>query len=605
MATSTTEQDFFQIKENLKTYLRSQSEFEDYDFDGSAMTTLLDVMAFNTHYSAITANMSVNEMFLDTAQVRNNVISHAKGLGYTTQSPRSAFFLCTITADSSATSEVTIPRGSTFTTTGSKPFTFTTLSDFSSMPSGGIITFTNVIAYEGKMLKNTYTVGSEEQRYEIPNKFCDTSSLRVEVRENSSTSDKKIYKLGKYLTDTLITSEVYFLQEGFDEKYEVYFGDNIIGKKLSVDNVITIEYLKTSGSLGNSIQQFTFSSTVTGLTNITIATTSASSGGANIESISSIKKNAPFNYSAQNRAVTAEDYKTIIKKIYPNIDAIAVWGGEDNDPPIYGKVFASVKPNSGAELTEAVKSIIERGLARYKVMSIIPEVVSPDYIYLKLDVSFTFNPTVTNYTSAELTTKVQEKITEYNTELSEFNKIFHNSVLACKIDSADASITASTVKHIAKKYLTIPVDTTTKYEFSINNSIYNPHSGHEVPVVYTNKFYITGDVTNLYHIEDDGIGKLGLYVWTPNAIEKSLKDANFGTVDYLLGKIVVNALKVGSFTGTDKLLQFNIDLTSYDVLPVRNLIIQIESSEINSIEDNPQSGSYNGNINYTPASARI
>jgi hypothetical protein len=610
MATSTTEQDFFQIKENLKTYLRSQTEFADYDFDGAALTTLLDVMAFNTHYSAITANMSVNEMFLDTAQVRNNVISHAKGLGYTTQSNRSAYFIGDITADTTATLPVIIPRGSTFKTSGTKPLIFTTLSDFTTTPVAGIATFTGVTAYEGKMIQNTYTVGSEEQKYEIPNKFCDTTTLRVEVQTNAASTDKKIYKLGKYLTDTLSTSEVYFLQEGFDEKYEVYFGDNIIGKKLAIDNVISFEYLKTSGSTGNSIQQFTFASTVSGLSNVTVATTTPSTGGANIETINSIKKNAPFNYAAQNRAVTAEDYNTIIQQIYPNIDSINVWGGEDNDPPVYGKVYASVKPSSGSVLTTGTKTLIEDGLKRYKVSSIIPVIVDPEYMYLLLDISFKYNSGISNLSASELKTKIQTVSDTYNTDvLTRFNNMYRNSNMTSLVDAADTAIVSSTVRHKVRQYITPVLNTAANYVISFSNVIYHPHSGHlstsATGVVTSNAFYRLGNTTTLYYMEDDGMGNIKLYHKASGTNVVTIDDAKFGTVDYVTGKITIPTLSLSGFSGTDTTLVFTVELDSFDVVPVRNQILQIESTTINAIEDTIASGTYSGNTNYTTTPSRL
>ena len=610
MATSTTEQDFFQIKENLKTYLRDQSEFVDYDFDGSAMSTLLDVMAFNTHYTALTANMSVNEMFLDTSQLRSNVVAHAKGLGYTTHSMRASNTTVNIVGASTSTTPLTLPRGTIFKSGGQTAFKFITLKDYSATPVRGFITFSNVDVYEGKLLTNSFTVSSGDQVYKIPNKAIDTTTLRVTVTDSIVSSTSKEYTLSKYLSNTLSTSEVYFLQESMDEIYEIYFGDSIIGKKLSVGNIIKIEYLKTSGPLANSIKVLTLDGSISGMTSPVVTVGAPTYGGANIESIDSIKKNAPFDYSAQNRAVTTDDYKTIIKQIYPNIDSISVWGGEDNNPPIYGKVFASIKPSSGATLTTTTKELIKNELKRYKVASIIPEIIDPDYMYILLNVTFKYNSGISNLTATELQTKVQSVVDSYNKDvLISFNQMYRNSNLTTLVDSVNTAIISCTIRHKVKKYITPILNTKSYYDIEFSNTIYNPHTGHKTSsdtgVIISNGFYITGNSSTVYFMEDDGEGYIKLFHKTSGSSVNIIDDAKFGTVDYIKGQIIVSSLGISGFTGIDDSLIFTVELDSYDIVPVRNMILQIESSSITPIEDSIESGTYSGNVNYKTTPSRL
>lgn len=595
----TTEQDFDLIKANLKDYLRNQTVYTDYDFDGSALSHLLDVMAYNTHYSALTANMSVNEMFLDSSVVRNNIVSHSKGLGYTPISMRSATAVVTVTGTTAATTAQTLPRGSVFSSASSK---FVTLTDYTSTPVGGSVTWSGVKLYEGKLIKNTFTVGTEEQVYEIPNANCDTTTIRVRVKDTSSSTTFTEYTLAKYLTDVKSDSLVYFLQEGRDQKFDVSFGDNILGKKLTVLNIIEIEYVRCNGIDGNAIKTFTMDAVISGLTNKIVTTTTNSAGGAAIESVDSIKLNAPFNYASQNRAVTADDYNTLIKQIYPSIDAISVWGGEDNDPPIYGKVYSSIKPKTGTVLTSAAKASIIKSLKSYKVMSIIPEIVDPEYLYLVLNVVFKYNSGVTFKTAAELQALVQGTINTYNTdELLSFNKMFRYSNLSTLIDATDESIVSSVTRISVKKYTTPVLNTETQYQIDFYNALHNPESGHmpnSMGILQSNGFYKTGNTETIYYLQDDGKGAISLYHKATGTTTVVVDDAAFGTVDYLTGQVILTSLSIASFTGTDDSLVLTVQFDSNDVVPVRNQIVQVESSTIVGEEDTIASGTYSGSTNY-------
>ncbi len=620
MPISITEQDFFQIKDNLKSYLRDQTEFEDYDFEGSAMAALIDVLAYNTHYSAVTANMSVNEMFIDTAQLRSNVVSHAKGLGYVPQSMRSAVMEVSLTGgvysnpDRKIDDPIIIPRGSIFkSNSGSNAeIKFITIEDYTAIPEvstdpnflqTGTVTFPSIKAYEGKMLKNTFIVDKRDQIFEIPNKACDTTSIIVSVAENSSSTTAEVYKLAVSITPDL--GKVFFLQEGRDELFSIYFGDDILGTALNVDNIVTIEYLKTKGTEGNGITKFSLGSGIQGLKSPSVTTISNSAGGSGIETINSIKKNAPFDYTTQNRAVTVDDYKTIIRQIYPNIDAISVWGGEDSDPAIYGKVFISIKPSSGAILTPTVKEDIEKKLIKYKVSSIVPVVVDPEYIFIELNVNFKYNSQISNLSGQDIVNKVQTTIDNYNSEsLLEFNKVYRNSNVGTLIDNTDTAIISSTVRHKIKKYIKPIIGTTSSYLIEFYNVLYNPHDSHS-SILKSNEFYISGVPSIIYYIVDDGSGNVLLKQRETGTSNVITSDANFGTIDYIKGTITIPELNISKFVDDVDKLSITVELDSHDIVPVRNAILQIESVVITPQEDVIESKTYSGNTNFATTPARL
>jgi hypothetical protein len=588
MATSTTEQDFFEIKENLKTYLRGQTEFEDYDFEGSAMSTLLDVLAFNTHYAAMTANMSVNEMFLDTAQLRSNVVSHARTLGYTPQSPKTSKALVSMSGSYTPSSPLTIPRGSYFNAGGKK---FVTTEDYKTDSDlFGSINFDSIKLREGKLLTKTFIVSGSNQKYLIPNKSCDISSLRVSVKSDITATDLVTYTLGNTLIDVGNTSKVYFLEESNDEKYSIYFGDNLIGKKLDTGNAVVIEYIKTLGIGGNSLNNFSFDSTITEFKNPSVTTISPSSGGAGIETINSIKINAPFNFSAQNRAVTISDYRVILKKIYPNSDTISVWGGEDNIPPEYGKVFICIKPESGEYLSTLDKNQLKSDLVKYKVSGINVDIVDAEYLYIDLSVDFDYNSLLTTKSIVELKTGIQNIIDIYNKDiLTEFGGIHRNSNLATMIDSSDDSIMSSRIEHRVHKTAITYINTAGSYKFLFGNKISNYHidtSESTVGMVFSNGFTITGS-TDTHRFKDDGKGNIILYK-TEGIVESIVNPSlNHGRVNYDTGEVIIEAISISGFqTDGDTLLKITTTLDNLDINPMRNNILKITSSIISGTEDN-------------------
>ena len=474
-----TELDFDQVRANLKTYMQNQTALADYDFDGSALSTLIDVLSYNTFYNAFNANVQANELYLDTAQVRNNVVSHAKSLGYVPRSrtAASAVLDVTVNASSGSPSSLTMNRGTNFSSTiDGKKYNFVNLTAQTIQPDAGVYKFSNVTISQGKLKTFTYTVDDSDtrQKYEIPDVNVDTASLVVKVKPSAVSSADAVYSLVTNIVNVTGTSEVYFLQEGLDGKYEVYFGDNSFGKKLEAGNIVTFEYLITDGAASNNATAFSLDGNISGNTNVNVSLVSKASGGATKEDIESIRFNAPLSYLSQNRVVTADDYVTIVKNQYANAETVSVWGGEENDPPEYGKVFVSIKPKTGSTLTAAEKqSVIDTILKPKNIVSITPEIIDPVYLYIQLTVFVKYDPNLTSLTSGELTSKVRDVISTYNdTNLKKFDGVFRHSQLLGEIDSADASILNSTVNVGIQKRLVPTLNEAKKYTLDYNNGFF-------------------------------------------------------------------------------------------------------------------------------------
>lgn len=448
------ELDFDQIKDSLKNYLRSQPQFTDYDFDGSGLSILLDILAYNTHYNAYYLNMAANEFFLDSAFKKSSAVSIAKHLNYTPRSRRSSKARINMLVNNVVGSPIslTLERFTPFFVNfGGELLQFVNLEPQTITPVGGVYSFEDVEIREGFILTSTFqsTDPGLTEKFIIPNKIIDTDSVRVTVQ--NSITDFAIETFTKIDDITGITGVYpgYFLELTPDGFYQIFFGDGRIGKKLTAGNIIIVEYLVSKGARGNVSRNiapnaisFSLGTTVNGYDNVSITTLEVPNGGQNEETIDSIKFNAPRSYTAQNRAVTANDYSAIIKHSVSNIDSIVVWGGEDSVPPVYGKVFISVVPTVGNFITASIKEkIINTILASKKVMSVVPEIVDPDFFYITVESNVKFNTRATNKTSTQIKTDVETRIRDYfATNLSSFNEPFIFSRLSTLIDTTDVSI---------------------------------------------------------------------------------------------------------------------------------------------------------------------
>ena len=588
-----TELDFDNIKQNLKTYLSKQKEFTDYDFEGSGMAVLLDLLSYNTHYNALYSNMLANEMFLDSADLRNSVVSHAKQIGYTARSARAPKATLNVTVNDATTATVTMARGTAFTTTiDGVSYQYVTNKAVSITPTDGVYTFSNVDVYEGTLVSNKYTVDTTDanQRFLIKNINADTSTLKVTVQTSASDSTTETYTLSTDFTSATDDSKIFFLDAVEDQQYEITFGDGVIGKALSNGNVVNISYVVTNGDASNSATTFASASSIDGFSNITVSVVSNSFGGAPAEENSSIKFNAPKRYSSQNRAVTVDDFKSIVRSIYPNIQSIRVWGGEENDPPVYGRTYISIKAISGSNITQAVKDDITTELKKYMVASVTPVISDPETIFLVVESDVKYDAKVTSKSTDDIKQLVLATLTNYNNNtLKKFDGILRHSNLVKTIDDTDSSILSNSTKY--KMYQEVTPVTTKKetYTIKFNNALYHPHDGH-MSIVSTTGFKINGDTTNEYFLDDDGSGNVRLY-YVADTI-KTFANTTQGTIDYTTGEIKINDLYITSVSNingsTSTVFRLTVQPDSKDIKSVRNQVLEfnLNDTTVNVSVDN-------------------
>ena len=609
------ELDFDAVKANLKTYLSSQTEFSDYDFEGSGMSVLLDVLAYNTHYLGYNANMLANEMFMDSADLRSSVVSLAKAVGYTPTSATSSTADIKAVVNNATGTSLTMTRGTKFTTTvNSQSYTLVNNADVSIAPVDGVYTFSSVKLYEGSLLTFKYTVDTTdtEQRFIIPNDNTDTTTLTVKIQESSSDSTTAVYKKATGITELDDTSKVFFLQEIENQKFEVYFGDGVLGKAVADGNIVILEYVVTNRDAANGASTFALSGNIGGFSDVTITTNSNASGGTGPESISSIKYNAPRDYSAQDRAVTADDYKTKVKALYANAQAVQVWGGEDHSTPNYGKVYISIKAKSGANLTVATKESIVASLKRYAVASVTPTIIDPETTYLTLVSNFKYNSSLTTKDVTTLQTNVLSTISTYNTDtLQNFTGMFRHSALGKNIDATDSSILSNVTTVKMYKTFTPTLNSALKYTISYNNAFYNPHADHNKTaggIVSSTGFKINDDSSASEHfLDDDGSGIIRAYYLVSGT--RTYTDSTFGTINYTTGEIVLTAAHLTSVSNVDgatsTVVRVFVIPNSNDIVPVRNQVLQIDTanSTVTGEVDAIESGSSQAGTSYTTSSS--
>ena len=587
-----TELDFDNIKENLKTFLKAQTEFKDYDFEGSGMNILLDTLAYNTHYLGFNANMLANEMFLDSASLRSSVVSHAKSLGYEVSSSRAPVATINVSLSTDANTK-TMSAGTAFTTSiDGVDYQFVTIADVTSSNTGSAVPFDSVKIYEGTYVTSSYTADSSEvdQRFLLNDARADTSTLTVKVQNSSSDTTTTTYTKATDITQLSSSSTVYYLQETDSGLFEVYFGDGVVSKGLSDGNIVTLQYVVTNRTLANGASSFSSPSSIDGVTGITVTTVANATGGSNPETVESIKLNAPLDYASQGRAVTIDDYKTYTKKLFPNTQAVSVWGGEDgsydtstgvSSNPEYGKVFISIKSTTGENLTTVQKSNLVTAFAPYKVASVTPVIVDPETIFLILNVSFQYDSTATTSTKDELASLIATTISNYNSsDLQEFNSSFRHSKLLRLIDDTDTAILNNTTTVTMGKFFT-PVNASSSYNINFNNAFFNPHSGHNAEaggIIASTGFQLDNDTTTEYFFDDDGSGNLRIYSLSSGV--RTYLNSAAGTIDYTNGTISTTSLFISAVSNVDGESSTQIRVTaipkSNDVVPVRNQILEID-----------------------------
>ena len=599
-----TDLDFDTIKDNLKTYLKGQSEFTDYNFEGSGLSVLLDTLAYNTHYNAFMANMAANEMFLDTAVKRNSVISHAKAMGYTPVSVKAPAATVDVTVNDANTASLTLYAGHVFVASaGGVSYQFVNIAD-TTIQASDTYTFSGLKLYEGTWTETKYTVNisDADQKFILENNNVDISTLLVTVQTSSSDSTTTTYTKANNLVDVTSTSTVYFTQETTNGEWEIYFGDGVLGKALIDGNIISIKYVVTNKDAANGATTFTSSGAIGSFTDITIATTNAASGGADAENIGSIQHNAPFNYAAQNRAVTANDYKALVPTLYSNISSIAVWGGEYADPAVYGKVYISIKTPSGNNLTANTKESIKTLLADYTVASITPEFVDPVTLKIIPVVNFKYNPSMTTKSNTALITLVTTAINSFSDdELEKFEGLFRYSKFQRTIDDADNAILSNITTLKISQTITPSLAAATKYTVAFNNALLDPDAGAKN--VESTGFTITGNNNGEHFLDDDGEGNIRTYYFVGTT--KVYETANIGTINYSTGEIVLSSFNVASVTNSDDTITITVIPNSNDIVPVRNQVLEIDATNLSvtGISDTIAQGSSNAGVSYTTTSS--
>ena len=604
-----TDLDFDAVKSNFRNFLSQQSQFTDYNFEGSGMSVLMDLLAYNTHYLAFHANMLANEMFLDSTLTRASAVSHAKSLGYTPSSMKSSNATVNITVSNVPTSQTSLvmAAGTIFNTTVNDiSYQFVTTSDHTATSDNGIFQFQDIKIFEGTRVNYTYTVDSNnlEQQFIIPSAAVDTSTLVVSVQNSVSDTTSTTYTLNTDYTTLTSTSTKYFIQEIEEGRFEVYFGDGISGKKPADGNIVTLSYVVTNGDDADGASTFVADSTIGGYSSISVVTVSSASGGGAAETVDSIKFNAPLKFASQSRAVTPDDYKSILPSVYSNIKSVQVWGGEDNDPAVYGQVYISIKPNTGSTLTTTTKNQIITSLKAFNVASITPVIVDPVTLLLELTTTVKYNPTVTEKTNSDLRALVETAISSFNTNnLEKFDSVFRHSNILKAIDDVDPAILSSTVAVKLKRKITPTLNASTKYTISFNNAAYHPTNNHSQTVVESSGFFLVGN-TNEQYIDDDGSGVIRTF-YLLGGTTKTITNASAGTVNYATGEVVLTSLNITSVENADGTIDITLKPDSNDVIPVRNQVIEIDTvaSSTTAEIDTFAEGTATAGVGYTTSSS--
>ncbi len=598
------ELDFDAIKSNLKNFMGDQNEFADYDFDASALSVLLDLLAYNTHYNAFYLNMVVNEMFLDTASIRNSVVSRAKHLGYTPQSVRGskAYVDLTITpTDTPAT--IVIEKDTQFSSSvNGISYLFATSNSVTlNVNANGVYTTANVELNQGIPLTHKYTANTKDpdQKFVLPNANTDTSTLTVQIQTSAEDSTTFTYAIANDTTTINATSNVYFLEEAEDGKYECIFGDDVIGRKPVTGNIVLLSSLIADANNPNGATTFTPVGSVGGYSTVSVSTLTTASGGSERDSIKKIKFNAPRSYQAQNRAVTINDYKRILERDYPAAESVVVWGGETNDPPVYGKVYLAIKPTSGLTLSTSTKNYIkDTVLANRNVVSVSPEITDPDYLYVTINTSVKYDSTNTTLTAGSIQSLLTNTIYQYGqSELGLFADQFRYSPLIKKIDETESAIESSLTTIQLRRSFAPTLNVASSYTLKFSNEIPTVNGVSQI------------SSTLFTHYDDDDILRTGCSLQDANGVLQVYRTSgastivvanNVGTVTYASGNVALSSFKPIVITDGTANVEVTVSLESNDISPLREQILLISNNDITiSMYDTGGSGGATGISNTT------
>ncbi len=625
--------DFDQIKTTLKTYLKSNSNFTDYDFEGSNLSTILDVLAYNTYITSYNANMIANEVFIDSATLRENVVALARNIGYIPKSRKAAratvsFFIDT-TNITPIPSSITLKKGpiaSTSGSFGSQSFVYSILEDITVPIFDGIASFDNLPIYEGTLLTSNfvYNTRNVNQRFILPNTGIDTELISVNVKPNEQSTSQVTYIIQDSLFTVKPDSKVYYLQEIENERYELLFGDNKFGKALEEGNYITANYIVSNGDSANGVNQFTFAGRLTYTRNsveytvtsgISLLTTGLiSSGGEQIESVESVKKFAPRIYASQNRALTADDYESLIpSKIYPETESISVFGGEELIPPQYGKVFISIKPRFGDFLPNLVKENIKLRLKKYAVAGIVPEILDLKYIYLEINSKVYYNSNFAP-SSEYVSTVVQTNTTKYSesSELNKYGARFKYSKFLKTIDESHESITSNITTLQMRRDLRVVLNSFAEYQIGFGNEFHiNNMNGYNIK---SSSFRISQIQQNVYLSDVPNTNRTdgSIFLFTlpsANSTNPTIVRRNVGNINYKKGIITLNPINIlaGKIKDGQTIIEISGIPHSNDVIGLQDLYLQLDISNSNfeMIVDNISSGLDPSASNYISSSSYV
>jgi len=622
-----TDLDFDQIKTSLKDYLRENSNFTDYDFEGSNLSSIIDVLAYNTYINSYNANMISNEVFIDSATLRENVVALARNIGYTPRSRTAAKAIISFFVDTTGftTKPVTLTLKKGLVTTsasvfGSESYSFCVPSDITVPVVDGIATFNDISIYEGTFLTSNFTVSSETpappSRYTLTNSHIDTSTLEVSVRDTQSSTSSKKYEFSDSLIEVTSSSRVYFVQEIEDQRYELIFGDGVFGEKLKSLNYIEVSYITTTGEAANGVSSFNFSGRIVDNNNNLISrgisilsTVNESVGGKEIESVESVKRFAPKIYSTFNRAVTAGDYEALIPKIYPETQSVSAFGGEEMTPPQYGKVFITIKPFYGPYVPDSIKNNLNTKLRKYSVAGIITEILDLKYLYIEAHINAYYNPSLAS-DSSSVKSVVMNNITKYadSSEMNKYGARFKYSKFQTVVDNSNESITSNITKIEIRRDMKPALNQSAEYELCFGNSFYiKSNDGYNIK---SSGFTVFG-ISDTVYLSDiptnNRVGNLFLFK-LDGRNSPVIVSSNIGTIDYERAEIL---LKPVNITGTSKKVQ-NIPIIevsacprSNDVIGLQDLYLQLDvsNSTVDMVVDNITSGDSSAGTMYTATSS--
>ena len=592
--------DFNDLRIQIKDYLRTNSKFTDFDFEGSNFSVLIDLLAYNSYITSYNTNMAVNEVFLDSATLRENVVSLARNIGYVPKSKRASQSKISFTVDMSATDARTVKLLSGQVALGAVSngnYIFSVPDDvIVPVNRDGIAQFEELVIYEGIYLTSTFIVDTSQpnQRFVLPNVNIDTTTIRVTV----SDAVDEVYTSFTNVLNVDKNSRIFLIQEIADEKYEIRFGDNIVGKKPLNGSRISVSYIITNGTLGNGASNFTFSGLLkdnSGL-DVTIGisspiTISKSADGDEIESLDSIKFIAPRIYASQFRAVTSNDYKALIPSIYANVDSVSTYGGEELDPPEYGKVFISIKPKNGTFLSQVTKRDILRSLRQYSIAGIKPEIIDLSYLYVEVDSTVYYN--LNFATGPEVVkSKVLNTLTTYGNskDINNFGGRFKFSKVNALIDSTDKSITSNITKVLMRRDLNPEINNFATYELCFGNAIYAKDGGYSIK---STGFTIDG-IEGILYMADIPISKTSgrIFFFRLEKNTPVVVKSNAGTVNYISGDILLEVVKISGTSLSTGFIQVQALPQSNDIIGLRDLYLQldIQNSVVNTVEDIISSG---------------